>query len=94
MKPRFARSMAWPAVREMYLAFYPACAVCGTTKRVEAHHIVPVHIDPAMELDPANLVTLCRRLRGGHHLAFGHLGNWKRQNPCVVEAARVNGQPG
>ena len=41
-------------------------------------------------LDPTNLVTLCRRLTGGHHLAFGHLGDWTLENPCVIEAAAVN----
>lgn len=85
-----SRSSRWPEVRARHLKQNPACAVCGTTKRVEAHHVIPVHIDPSRELDPRNLITLCRKLTGGHHLAFGHLGDWKLFNPCVADAARLH----
>lgn len=45
------------------------------------HHVVPVHIDPTRELDPANLITLCPP----HHLLFGHLMLWEAYNSEVVK---------
>jgi 5-methylcytosine-specific restriction endonuclease McrA len=79
------RSPPWPAVRTAFLAVNPKCAVCGTTCDVEAHHVQPFHLDPAMELDPNNLIALCRR----DHLLFGHLGNWASFNRTVREDAAV-----
>jgi hypothetical protein len=45
--------------------------------------VIPFHIRPNLELDPSNLITLCR----GHHLYVGHNGNWKLWNPRVREDA-------
>lgn len=47
------------------------CQYCGTTDRLEAHHIVPVHIAPDLELSIDNGVCLCHH----HHLA-AHGGIW------------------
>lgn len=63
--------------------------MCGGRKMVEVHHKVPFHVDPARELDPANLITLCESKKGGVncHLFLGHLGNYKHANPTVAEDA-------
>lgn len=81
------RSSLWPRVRGGHLLAHPECAVCGGKKKVEVHHKVPFHIDPARELDVTNLVTLCEAKRFGVncHLFFGHLGNYKRANPEVEQ---------
>jgi hypothetical protein len=55
------------------------CEVCGRERTLEAHHIVPFHVAPDLELDEANLVALCRRC----HLLIGHCGGWARVNPSV-----------
>jgi 5-methylcytosine-specific restriction enzyme A len=70
------RSSKWPAVRARHLREQSNCRVCGTTEDVEAHHLKPFHQHPELELDPSNLITLCR----DHHLLFGHLMNWQSIN--------------
>ena len=59
------------------------CAVCPRSRGLEAHHIVPFHIAPDLELEAGNLMALCRRC----HLFVGHLGAWKRCNFTVESDA-------
>jgi 5-methylcytosine-specific restriction protein A len=79
------RSKDWPRVRNAWIAEHPDCAVCGTKKNCEVHHKIPFHLHPELELNPANLITLCRV----HHEWWGHLGNWKSFNKDVVEDAKI-----
>jgi hypothetical protein len=81
------RSGQWPALRKAWLAEHPYCAVCGGSKKLEAHHIVPVHraAGKAAELDPGNLITLCRT----HHFWFGHLGDFSSFNLHIERDAAV-----
>ena len=84
MQPLVARSGQWPRVRAEHLLKEPCCQVCGTRRDLEVHHVVPLHVAPAMELHPMNLLTLC-----GHcHLLFGHLMRWTDWNPGVRDEAR------
>jgi len=93
------RSSKWPTVRARFIASngddgWPndRCAVCGTTVDLNVHHIESFANAPHKELDPGNLVTLCRL----HHLHVGHdpdLGgpiraSWSRSNPNVREDAK------
>lgn len=78
-----ARSSHWPAVRAAHLAKHPACEVCGRTDDIEVHHCLPFHERPELELDPDNLISLCRR----DHLVFGHLGSYHSWNPAVRKDA-------
>lgn len=59
--------------------------LCGGTETLEVHHIQPFHINPALELDPENLITLCESGKNGIvcHRAFGHLGNYQSVNTEV-----------
>lgn len=86
---RAKRSSKWPRVRREHLKNNPACAVCGGTRKLEVHHLVPFHQNPELELDPANLITLCESKSRGVkcHLAIGHLGDYKRSNPTAREDA-------
>lgn len=80
------RSPQWSRVRAEHLKKYPACAVCGETKKnIEVHHKFPYHLDPSKELDPNNLITLCESKNNGIvcHRAIGHLGDYKSFNPEV-----------
>lgn len=81
------RSGHWPTVRKKHLVDHPNCALCGSNKKIEVHHIKPFHLHPDLELDPTNLITLCESGSNGVicHLLFGHLGNFKSINPNVVE---------
>jgi hypothetical protein len=81
------RSSAWRKLRDEHLAKNPCCAVCGSRKKVVPHHVVPFRADPSLELDPHNLITLCEGEVFNCHLFFGHLKNWMKHNPEVVEDA-------
>lgn len=83
------RSAGWRALRNQHLKQNPECIVCGSSRNVVPHHIVPFHVDPSKELDPSNLVTLCESPTFNCHLFFGHLKRWDRHNPMVVEDAAV-----
>lgn len=76
------RSGSWPRVRREHLGRQPSCIACGRSKSVEVHHVVPYHERPDLELDAANLVTLCAE---PCHIVHGHLMNWARINPSVRE---------
>lgn len=92
------RDPRWAAAERLWLKSNPTCAVCGKARvrlrRCEVHHIVPVHINKALELQPENFITLCRN----HHFHVGHNrdpfnnpsgGNWTDWNPNVVNDARI-----
>jgi len=78
--PAEGRSPRWPAARAAWLKDHPACAATGSTADIEVHHITPVHVAPDRELDPDNLITLCRPM----HFWLGHGGDWRAYNPYVV----------
>lgn len=82
--PGADRSPHWSKTRDQFLDG-KCCAVCGGTTALVAHHEVPFHLAPDLELDPSNLVPLCEAKRYGVncHLLFGHLGNYRRTNVSV-----------
>lgn len=83
------RSSKWKKLRIQHLEKNPVCAVCGSKKNIVPHHVVPVHVDPSRELDPTNLISLCENQSFNCHLFFGHLKNWSRCNPNVIEDAQA-----
>ena len=76
------RGSGWTEVRSNFLRLNPLCAVC-LSKKVEVHHKIPFYLRRDLELDPDNLITLCR----DHHFWFGHLGDWKAYNIEVSQDA-------
>jgi 5-methylcytosine-specific restriction endonuclease McrA len=81
-KLRYAiRSPKWANVRKEHLKNNATCAACGRDKKLEVHHIKPVHLFPELELDPSNLVTFCA---DPCHIVFGHLMNFKSWNSNVL----------
>lgn len=83
-KPKLSkrRHKDWPMFRYLILGKRPRCAYCGTTKKVELHHIEPYHEAPERELDPANVIPLCESI-SNCHLTQGHLGNYMQANPTI-----------
>lgn len=79
-----SRSPLWSRTRDAFLDGRQ-CAVCGGSTALVAHHVVPFHLAPDLELDPDNLIPLCEANRYGVncHLLFGHLGNYRRINVSV-----------
>jgi hypothetical protein len=67
---------------------------CGTTDDLDVHHCDPFDWYPDRELDPDNLLTLCRRC----HLFVGHLGEWCSYNPearrdAAIWRRKINNRP-
>lgn len=80
-KIRYAvRSPKWKNIRENHLKREKTCRGCGTSKKLEVHHKIPVHINPELELDPDNLITLCD---GYCHFVLGHLMDYRSWNENV-----------
>lgn len=76
------RSPEWRKVRAKHLKENPECAFCGKKQlHMQVHHVWPFHIQPELELEPSNLITLCRE----HHFLVGHLLNWSSYNINVLE---------
>jgi len=85
------RSSKWPTVRKHHLKNNPNCALCEGTDKLEVHHIKPFYEHPELELEPSNLLTLCESYSYGIccHRTVGHLGNYKKINPNVVEDSKI-----
>jgi 5-methylcytosine-specific restriction endonuclease McrA len=82
------RSSQWPKIRKQFLDQNSWCAACGWTENLEVHHIKPFHLEPSLELDLGNLITLCDKSGIENcHIKVGHLGNFKKENPSVREDA-------
>ena len=83
------RSPEWPKVRAEHLRTHLACESCGQKDHLQVHHVLPFHVEPKMELDPSNLITLCTDgpCNLNCHFVWGHLGNTKCYNPNVREDA-------
>ena len=78
------RSGQWQGARALHLSIEPQCAACGTTDRLEVHHVTPFAENPALELEQTNMITLCRLHGSGCHWRLGHGGaNWRDGWPDV-----------
>jgi 5-methylcytosine-specific restriction endonuclease McrA len=87
------RSSRWPTVEKHFKALNPTCAACGDTVRLNVHHCMPFHLDPSLELDVNNLITLCMG-PNECHLKIAHCQNFKAFNPNVrVDAAEALANP-
>lgn len=82
---RFTRDGEWWPTRQLFVEKFNHCECCGTRDDLNVHHIFPVHVYPQLELEPYNLITLCRK----HHFQIGHLNDWKKWNPYVWEMAQL-----
>lgn len=85
------RSPEWPKVRKAFLAKNTKCAVCGSSVKLEAHHIKPFHIYPEEELNPNNLIALCESKSFGMicHMEVGHSGNYRFENINVEKDVKT-----
>ena len=87
--PGERRSSKWRKVRATHLEKNPKCEICGSSKKLEVHHILPFNVAPDQELVSDNLISLCQRKKYGIncHLLIGHLGNFRKFNSGVVADA-------
>lgn len=80
------RSPLWRKARAQHLKEHPECAVCGRKDiQMNVHHIKPFSVNPLLELEPSNLITLCRE----HHWFIGHLLSWKSYNIDVIKDSNL-----
>ena len=85
------RSSHWETVRRHWLKYNSECAACGSKEKLQVHHIKPFHLNPSLELDFTNFITLCEKKGGLQcHLNIGHCGNFKKENPNVIADAAFN----
>lgn len=90
-----ARSPEWRSVEKGKVEAQKVCEICGSSVRLQVHHVEPFYVKPDMELDPSNLVVLCMdtnecHFKVGHGGGMGH--GWKGWNPLIrqhIEEARV-----
>lgn len=47
------------------------CAHCGSLRKLEVHHVVPVHVDRSVALDIHNVVAVCRECHYSAHKTQG-----------------------
>ncbi len=91
---RFTRSSKWSDFIKQIKKEREGCAICGKKKGLEGHHRLPFHLYPKLELDPDNVIILCRK----HHFIFGHLEYWESYNTQIAETtvyfkALLKGRP-
>lgn len=88
------RSSSWASVRRKFVESNPNCVACGSTEKLNVHHVKPFHAHPELELEPSNLITLCRE----HHFRIGHDPDgpwsplkpaWTKSNPFVRKHAQL-----
>jgi len=92
------RSREWSRVRAAHLVLHSECAVCGISSDLQVHHIKPFHLDPSLELDSDNLITLCTSKNWvfNCHFLVGHCSNFRYENPWIledIEKIKVVGDP-
>ena len=90
LRPKFIldlrqRSSQWKKLRAAHLVKEPVCVACGRNGDLEVHHIIPVSVDPAKELDENNLITLCAN---PCHRVFGHFLSYQCYNKHVLDMAK------
>lgn len=56
------------------------CVKCGSSHRLEAHHIVGFAESLSQRTDPANGVTLCHRCHMAYHLRYGRKSGFNEAN--------------
>lgn len=79
-----ARSPHWAALRDDVIRRQKLCEACCGTRELQVHHVVPVSVDPRLELVRSNLMVLCMG-RLECHLRIGHGDDWSSWNPLVRE---------
>lgn len=94
------RSSGWTAFRNAWVQKNPYCVMCGTTGNPHVHHVIPFSVQKSLELDPANVVTLCGPKEKNCHLHWGHdpdgkygpaKPNWKKYNEKLREDIETYG---
>ena len=57
---RLAYGGSWTRLSLKLRQNNPLCQRCGIAPSDEVHHIVPLEVNPALKMDPRNLMAVCR----------------------------------
>ena len=79
------RMWAVRKVMKQYAKAYPVCEWTGSRK-IEVHHIRPIHVRPELAADPDNMIGLGAR---DVHRVVGHGGNFQMWIPNVRELCQA-----
>jgi 5-methylcytosine-specific restriction enzyme A len=79
------RSPGWSKFRYQHIR--DRCEVCGSefflelhhVQLLELHHVQPFWQNPELELDPNNVITVCRK----HHFEWCHFFDWSSWNKDI-----------
>lgn len=55
------------------------CRVCGSTDRLQAHHLIPIHKNSSLALVVGNGITLCHK----HH-RIAHHGSYSGRKCAIM----------
>lgn len=76
IKSKFRGSNEWKKLRKEIINRDKHCLICGSTNKLEAHHIIPLDIMWDLRNDKSNIITLCK-----HHHSQVHNGVF---NQCYL----------
>lgn len=72
-KRNSSRAKAWRELSAKIRAETGACEACGSTERLNVHHVLSRKTHPAFTFEPKNLICLCAR----HHFLLHHGHEWE-----------------
>ncbi len=56
----------WRKLRARVLSSRKCCELCGSTYRLQVHHIIPARVRPDLFLEESNLQVLCQTCHNTH----------------------------
>jgi len=57
-----------------------SCNTCGSSEKLQLHHIIPVFENPNLALDKDNIEVLCKKCHSEHHKNSGHHKIWSKNS--------------
>ena len=79
-----ARSSGWSTLSRRIIAEVGECEATGSKKNLEAHHIIPFHLRPDLELVRSNIIVLNKWI----HFFLAHFGYYGSWNENIREHAK------
>lgn len=88
---RERESTSKDVVAEAYGRSHGRCVVCGSRKRLQPHHILPVNRWPGLLQEPMNVMALCAGCHDSHERWFRRV-LWGELPDCVFRLAQLVGR--
>ncbi len=75
----------WRVLSSAARKHYKVCAICGYTKKLQAHHIQPRHLFPDLILVWKNIIVLCKNC----HFQVAHWHNYRDYNSDIIMIGKL-----